>query len=211
MGQFSWLDCVTGEQIVDSYPRESYLLVPEKFGGGHIAESCYDGYGIFGGLDVYDLVADWNRKWISDNKDNPKFPTDWLCEKENLKDYAWFKHYCDLSLSPNEVMAKCKEEKANGGKGGCWDYPTEWRDIGIILGCYDSDSKKLKYPIKVTYDSSAVYESSARSISDPNQGWYTSPEELEDTWLFEWKKETFKDWMENEVNKSNSKNKKKER
>lgn len=205
MGQFSWLDCKTGEQIVDNYSRESYLLVPQKFGGGHIVEECYDGYGRFGGLDAYDLLADWNRKWISDNKDNPKFPKDWNCEKGDLKEYAWFKYYCDLSLSPNEVIAKCKEEKENGGTGGYWDFPKDWRDIGIIIGCYDGDNSKLKYPIKVTYDSSAVYESSARSLSDPNQGWYTSPEELEESvWLQEWYNGEFKDWMENEVNKKNT-------
>lgn len=206
MGQFSWLDCVTGEQILDNHTRESYLLVPQKFGGGHIPEPCYEGYGKFGGLDVYGLVADWNRKWISDNKDDPKFPAHW-CDR-NLKEYSWFKYYCDLSLSPNEVLAKCKEEKTNGGNGDYWDFITAWRQIGILLACYDDDNKKLKYPIKVTYDSSAVYESSARSLSDPNQGWYASPEDFENEY-YGWLNGTFKDWMENEVTKD--KNKRRER
>lgn len=60
MGQFSWLDCKTGEQVLDNVERDVYLLVPDEFGGGHIEEHCYDGYGRFGGRDAYALVAQWN-------------------------------------------------------------------------------------------------------------------------------------------------------
>lgn len=60
MGQFSWLDCKNGTQILDDVEQDSYVLVPEEFGGGHIAERCYDGYGHFGGYDIYALVAKWN-------------------------------------------------------------------------------------------------------------------------------------------------------
>ena len=61
MGQFSWLDCKTGEQILDNVERTSYLLIPKEFGGGHLVEKCYDGYGHFAGRDAYALVAQWNR------------------------------------------------------------------------------------------------------------------------------------------------------
>ena len=61
MGQFSWLDCKTREQILDDVQRDVYMLVPKEFGGGHIEEHCYDGYGTFGGRDAYALVAKWNR------------------------------------------------------------------------------------------------------------------------------------------------------
>lgn len=60
MGQFSWLDCKTGEQVLDNVERDVYLLVPKEFGGGHIEEHLYDGYGRFGGRDAYGLVAQWN-------------------------------------------------------------------------------------------------------------------------------------------------------
>ena len=65
MGQFSWLDCVTGEQIIDNKRKSVYVLVPKEFGGGHIKEGVYDGYGHFGGHDIYELVADWNKEYIS--------------------------------------------------------------------------------------------------------------------------------------------------
>lgn len=61
MGQFSWLDCKTQEQVLDDVCRDVYVLVPKEFGGGHIKETCYDGYGRFGGRDVYALVAQWNK------------------------------------------------------------------------------------------------------------------------------------------------------
>ena len=64
MGQFSWLDCITGEQVVNNKRRDVYVLVPKEFQseyGVRIKETCYDGYGHFGGYDVFDLVADWNR------------------------------------------------------------------------------------------------------------------------------------------------------
>jgi hypothetical protein len=64
MGQFSWLDCKTKEQVLDDVERNVYVLVPEEFGGGHILETCYDGYGRFGGYDIYDLVVDWNRNYL---------------------------------------------------------------------------------------------------------------------------------------------------
>lgn len=60
MGQFSWLDCITNEQIIDNRQRDVFVLVPAAFGGGHIHEWCYDGYGNFGGHDIYALVANWN-------------------------------------------------------------------------------------------------------------------------------------------------------
>lgn len=36
MGQFSWLDCETKEQIIDNKRRNVYVLIPKEFGGGHI-------------------------------------------------------------------------------------------------------------------------------------------------------------------------------
>lgn len=64
MGYFSWLTCDTERSISN---RDSdrgtfpvYVLIPKEFGGGHIEETDYDGYGRFGGQDIYSLVARWN-------------------------------------------------------------------------------------------------------------------------------------------------------
>ena len=61
MGFFSWETSDTNKSIPNIYSsRETfpvYLLLPD---GGLIKETTYEGYGIFGGKDVYALVANWN-------------------------------------------------------------------------------------------------------------------------------------------------------
>ena len=184
MGQFSWLDCVTGEQIVDNKRRDVYLLVPKEFGGGHIKETCYDGYGHFGGYDVYDLVARWNRGCLSENP-NHIFPyavsrAQYVmnCVKNNpdysekielqIRNKDWYEAYKDLSLSEEEVVARVKEIRNSD-----W---VKWRFIGIDIACYDEDNEALPFPIKITYDKNATYETCGISISDPNQGWECNDE-----------------------------------
>lgn len=158
MGQFSWLDCKTSEQVVDGKRRDVYVLIPEEFGGGHIKETCYDGYGRFGGHDIYDLVVDWNAKYLDVIFDNENT---WVCGKN------WIDRYRN---DFNRV--------ANGEEPVC-----EKRMLGITLACYDKDNARLRYPIKITHDENAVYEYCAPSMSDPDQGWESSyDDEDEDEW-----------------------------
>ena len=144
MGQFSWLDCKTEEQVLDNVRRDVYVLVPREFGGGHIKEECYDGYGRFGGHDIYNLVVDWNAKHLDvffDNRDSWK---------------------CRTSGGDVENMRRV----ANGEEPIC---AKRW--LGIVLACYDEDNAMLRYPIKITHDPDAVYEWCGISRADPNQGW----------------------------------------
>jgi len=152
MGQFSWLDCKDrNRQILDDVKKTSYLLVSKIYGGGHIVEKCYDGYGNFGGKDVYDLVADWNRFACDKIADE--------CEAGN-----WI---CNTKAKDIENLRKfCKGE----------DISCEKRWLGIVLACYDKDNFSLPYPIKITYDASAIYENCLPSYSDPNQGWLVDEE-----------------------------------
>lgn len=146
MGQFSWLDCKDGSQIVDNMPADVYVLIPKEFGGGHIMETCYDGYGRFGGHDIYDLVVDWNIPYIDRI----------LAEKDQFIS-GWVSEY--------------EEDFKRLAKGEDIRPETEKRVLGIAIACYDEDNFRLKYPIKITHDKNAVYESCAASKSDPNQGW----------------------------------------
>lgn len=120
MGFFSWKDCKDDSKRL-KVGGEGYLLIPKEFGGGHIKVSYYNGYGEFGGLDVYELVYEWNRKYLS------------------------------------------KEQKA-ALRG------LEKREKGIELACYDEDNAQLHYPIKISLDSSAVYEECEASKRDEMQG-----------------------------------------
>lgn len=166
MGQFSWLDCISGQQIVDDKKKNVYVLIPKEFGGGHILETRYDGYGHFGGHDIFDLVADWNREYLTEDFELPY-------SKTKLKDTEWAKFYFDHSNSRKEIEEKvCANSDRN--------Y-FEYRYIGIALACYDEDNEALPFPIKITYDPHACYELCSVSDSDPNQGW-----ECEEDWDDEW-------------------------
>lgn len=194
MGQFSWLDCVTGKQIIDNKVRDVYVLVPKEFCdeyGVRIKERCYDGYGNFGGYDIYDLVANWNREYLSKHpehefgyaKERAKFVAKYK-EKHpeyeehidfKVSDKGWYKAYANLSNSKEDVLELAK--------GDCtrWNgFPIEWRTIGIDIACYDEDNATLPYPIKITYDANAIYENCQPSLSDPNQGWECDDEEEEE-------------------------------
>lgn len=179
MGQFSWLDCKTGEQILDDVERDVYVLVPREFGGGHIKETFYDGYGDFGGYDIFDLVADWNREYLSQNpdfemqyakkrdkyvKEYQKTHPDYI-EDINLKvsDYKWYEDYANPDKTREEI-----------GKNLSWG---KYRCVGIDIACYDEDNEALPYPIKITHDKNAVYEWCPPSPSDPNQGWLVDDDE----------------------------------
>ena len=165
MGQFSWLDCKTEEQVVDDKRRDVYVLIPRDFGGGHIKETCYDGYGNFGGHDIFDLVADWNREYLTKDFELPY-------SKTKLGDTEWAEFYFDYSNSRKEIEEKvCANSERN--------Y-FEYRYIGITLACYDEDNEALPFPIKITHDPNAIYEWCPPSKSDPNQGWEC--EEDDDDW-----------------------------
>ena len=189
MGQFSWLDCVSGKQIVDDKVKDVYVLIPKEFGGGHIVEHYYDGYGHFDGEDIFDLVAYWNRDILSE-KPNFIFPhavnrakyisenykgNSGYFEKIDIQIYQkpWYKYYSDNTLTMSDVVEKCKKD---------FDKYFEWRYIGIDLACYDEDNEALPFPIKITYDKHACYEFCLPSKSDPNQGWECEEDEDEEDW-----------------------------
>lgn len=170
MGQFSWLDCKTGWQILDDVKRNVYVLVPKEFGGGHIKETCYDGYGRFGGHDIYELVARWNRWYLEADhvfphaierykfvkeyqKTNPSYEE---AIKFKASEFKWYSAYTTESLDEEGI------EYVTGYK---------MREIGIAIACYDEDNASLKFPIKITHDPDAVYEDCDPSLSDPDQGW----------------------------------------
>ena len=64
MGFLSWNTCDTGRSVSNCYSNRGtftvYMLIPAKFGGGHVREDSYEGYGTFGEKDVYAELASWN-------------------------------------------------------------------------------------------------------------------------------------------------------
>jgi len=96
MGFFSWKTADTEESISNKFSSKGSkpckLVLPN---GDTILENDYEGYGIFGGMDYYDIVADLNDGVgrtegidISFNKKDPILPKivtiDCLTKWENL-------------------------------------------------------------------------------------------------------------------------------
>jgi len=127
MGQFSWLDCETGEQVLDDVSRDVYVLVPKEFGGGHIKEECYDGYGRFGGRDVYALVAQWNKpeECIGDDEADRYVGIDIACYDEQN---ARLRYPIKITHDPDAVYENCNPSKSDPNQG--WligdDDDEEW-------------------------------------------------------------------------------------
>ncbi len=191
MGCFSWLDCKTGKGI--RIGERAYLLVPEEFKdtyGSHIEETDYDGYGRFGGYDVYDLVVIWNAAYMSEAnlREAPKpenYGGLWEYEKDRLREEG--KSEAEIKAADNEArMEHCRNalnERArtiqimNEFKAGKSvdemeaQYGHDFlRILGIKIACDDDQNKRLKYPIKITRNENAVYEDCKYSKGDPKQG-----------------------------------------
>ena len=193
MGFFSWKDCVTGSQIKVGEYKKVYLLVPRAFRnkyGVRIGESCYDGYGRFGGYDLFELIAEWNRAYLTTGMQG-KLPE--LSEYGGLESYekAALKNK-GLSDEEISVMDAKKQHEYFENAVAEWqridtlmnlysygaddEYLTKefgedfLSDIGsAITGSYDTDVA-LKYPVKITYDGTAIYEQCGSSERDNEQG-----------------------------------------
>lgn len=165
MGQFSWMfaDTDNKQALCEGHP--AYVALPF---GGSLYEESYDGYGRFAGHDIYDLVADWNREFLSKNPDYliPSHSGYWKNDDEwvaipprPVRTSSWYPAYADLSLTPEQVVEK----------SGLYEY----RHIGIDIACYDDQNKKLPFPIKICKDRPypGDYFFLPPSNGDPNQGW----------------------------------------
>ncbi len=189
MGCFSWIDCMTGEQIRIGDTRTAYVLVPEKFGGGHVEEQGYDGYGHFGLYDIFDLVADWNKEQLSEQMLAKAPRREEYCglysyEKEDMRkagaseeeirkaDEAKRTEYYENALKRYAHRVKRLNDFKNLSEDKFFEKydKDEKREIGIDIACYDWQNATIPYPIKITYDEKAVYENCSPSKGDPDQG-----------------------------------------
>ena len=134
MGCFSWKFADKNNKRRLKIDGAAYVLCPD---GTILYEQFYNGYGDFAGKDIYDLAADWNREYLSQN---PEFIIK-SCGRM-VSSFKWYLYYADLKLSPKEIEKRLRED-------GIWYDSTEYRDIGISIACYDEDNAALPYPIKI--------------------------------------------------------------
>lgn len=127
MGQFSWLDCKTREQVLDDVERDVFVLIPQEFGGGHLKESCYDGYGHFGGRDVYALVAGWNMpESITGNDEEDRLlGIEIACYD---KDNRALKYPIKITHDPLAIYEDCEPSDGDPDQGWIVDEEEDWED-----------------------------------------------------------------------------------
>ena len=190
MGCFSWKDCKNTRKRL-RIGCKGYLLIPAEFGGGHIEESCYNGYGSFSLYDVYELVAIWNQKYLDEEKNSGKKPkreefrglweydikklreAGYTEEQIKIKDEEERDFYYNNALKRYKKTRNMIKDFIKGIKPETMrrKYGDDYlREIGITIACYDKDNASLKYPIKITTYAKAVYEECQASKSDDKQG-----------------------------------------
>lgn len=57
MGLFSWITSDTKQSIRVDKEKTVFMIAPD---GRYWEEKCYEGYGEFGGKDIYELIAELN-------------------------------------------------------------------------------------------------------------------------------------------------------
>lgn len=157
MGSFSWYASDTNRAIRSDEPFPVYVLRPD---GEPLLEVEYEGYGVFGGQDIYELVADWNRKYLAEH---PEFLiAQYNAPPKRVDEFEWYPAYADLSKTRAEVEKELKETKAT--------FSGLYRSIGIAIACYDFQNFSLPFPIKLV-EKPVPYQAAGASVGDPEQGW----------------------------------------
>lgn len=150
MGYFTWtvanrkpkLNRYGTDYTSDSkirYGGPAYVFCPD---GTIIAELCYEGYGIFDGKDIYELVVDWNRDYL------PSLMTSLhIVPGDNEKGLCYELAHALYKRLDNECLGIVQRYVA---KGCVAPYLlTDWkRVLGICIACEHND--KLPLPIKIS-------------------------------------------------------------
>ncbi len=197
MGCFSWCTSDTKKSIpccmpFGGLPGTVYLLNP--FGEPY-KETDYEGYGEFGGHDVYDLVVEWNRNYLTPE----------LLSKPERSKYELGEEgdtYYARAVQKYNMTCKAITDYANGATdeymyqtyGSILGYGdgSDWkRCLGIKLACYDEDHVKLKYPIKIV-EHPMEYDKAGISPGCPFQGCFY-PDRMSD--IRKGVREAFRDLM----------------
>lgn len=171
MGSFSWIASDTGRAIRSSNynPFPVYALRPD---GEPLLETDYEGYGVFGDHDIYDLVADWNRKYLAEHPEfliiqhsrkwSEQLGTYIPDQPKKVCEFEWYPFYANLQNTRKDIEREMKKLPDNKY---FW-----YRHIGIEIACYDDQNFQLPFPIKLV-ENPVPYAAAAASKGDPNQGW----------------------------------------
>ena len=183
MGIFTWSDC-TVKKPFDKNGRIKCDAVVEY--GGYAKLICPDNTeletdyhgsdGVIRGRDIYELVAEWNRTYITSESitEKPDDPTKFYglydYEKRKLRDEGKsedeitaiddserMKHFYAAVERWKETVAMIDEYRAGASDEVLEEkYGADFkREIGIAISCDDDNASRLKYPVKLTKDKNA--------------------------------------------------------
>ena len=171
MGTFSWKFCDRPRKALRIGER-GFLLTPFHEA---IRENAYAGYGKFSGIDAYELVAIWNREYLSQHPDYPVWQAHFITVTDGngstkrvrapavtISEYPWYPLYADLSISPEKFNEMVVDMDYRG-------FPMDMRSVGIEIAAYDEQNKRLPFPIKICSQVS-IYDAWPASKQDPRQG-----------------------------------------
>lgn len=187
MGFFSWTTADKQESIANihsNHPNKSrtvYLLQPE--GAQPIAEAQYDGYGVFGGIDAYEWLANNNfsEKMIQKAIDNN-------IDVRNLGITALFgKYFTDRNDGEKFFFSYDDHNIFEDLTPFVGDYatiqpkygktPNELIKEGVWVECDFSEFLYITKPLKFSHDKFAKYEDFPKSEICPKQGFFYSEDE----------------------------------
>lgn len=179
MGCFSWLTADTEESIgLEGTSRHQTVFLLRPKGRSPIKEEEYEGYGVFGGVEVYSLLAEMNipTKIIHGISDDEKRSLgigleigDYYYDKSKNKNWLVFHDYSILRFLLPE------NEKFEYFKGSYETIIPEYGDtpnnlIRERVWERKKFSEFMKYPLKFSFDEEAVYEELPASKNCPDQG-----------------------------------------
>lgn len=187
MGCFSWCTSDTRksipctEDVYEGAPSTVYLLNP--FGEPY-KESEYEGYGEFGGRDVFELVLEWNREYLSPANLRKPARDDYCSGKDGDKSYEaavrLYEGKCEAIVAYANGASDEQMRNEYGQIVGALRDGSDWkRCLGIAIACYDEEHVKLRYPIKIV-EEPCEYGEADISPACPLQGCLYDGHALED-------------------------------
>ena len=130
MGFFSFRTTDTGESIPNRYSDELPIRVVmiDNKGNQWISDEDYEGYGIFGGKDIFELIAEMNGKTTRDEGIDLFYSKEKILTPNLLRYPEWhttkrkFKSWIYTRISPSsttayELQHRCQTSCSNVGFG----------------------------------------------------------------------------------------------
>lgn len=118
------------------YGGRGYVQCPD---GTVIEEPCYDGYGIFGGKDVFDLVVDWNKG---------RLESALYSKTQHKPDRLYFELAYSVDIGREDLCPDIAKRHVDAGLAAPYLLKDWKRSLGVEIT--SEDNKGLPNPIKIT-------------------------------------------------------------